>query len=672
MKILNVSIRNFRLLRNFDLVLDKADNNLVFINGSNGHGKTSLLGAFQFCFFDQEIRPEDFSDASLEELGLTGRGEISVTVKLELNQDGDFALVTRSQAVVMRDDRAIEFSGRPILDVTLAFQEPSTPSEVHPDPEFWLAQNLPSRFKSFFLFDGELMYKFFDVSVKGAIEQAVKEIAQIDLFEEILDSVRSHRNLLSNRLGKISGTDAEKLEKALATSREALSRLVSNGRQISEQQEGAEKRQKELTKQLEAHKDAGKFLARNKELQESLDRLDSQRRAFEEAMNKEILQAGVASFLVSRADYPLKKHIKEADERGKYPANFKPEALEKLIQEDECICGRHLSESPPAKSNLERLLERSKNAGPLGAQLQIVHDSLLVSRGVAQKSSDSVVTNTGLLRDVRAEILKLKAEKDKLEPKLEGIRGNADLIQKLSSELKSVDNELLDLKARSTRLAEDYSKADSQVKADQKKFDKATSNSSEAVDLRRKLSFLEGVIQESDGFSEKVLEGVRSRVEEFVSSHFSKVKQGKFKTQITEDFEVLTLNQDGSPAELSEGQKMLKAYIFSIALREVVGLSFPLIVDTPFGRIDERNREALAEALRQLIDPTSGSSQQVIFMMHDGEYTPYTKKHFDQVKSSENYLELIGPGNESTLKSGIDPAWFELTAWADWKRGSIK
>lgn len=672
MKILSVSVRNFRLLHEFDLSLNESASDLVFINGSNGHGKTSLLGAFRFCFFDEEVRSQDFSYAELEKLPNGGSSEISVTVKFGLGSDGNFAIVTRTQRVQISEGSEPVLQGSSNLDVTLAFGDSSRPAEVHPDPESWLERNLPSRFKNFFLFDGELMYKFFDVSVKGAIENAVKEIAQIDLFEEILGYVRANRNSVGAKLAKISGTDAEKLQKSLIASRDLRDQIVANARKVAEQKQKLKERHIELSRLLEAHKDASKFLERNKELQESLNRLGNQRKNIEETMNKEIMQAGIAAFLVSRSDYPLQKHIRIADERGKYPADFKPDALEKLLAQNSCLCGRHLDETSEARHAVEHLLERSKSAGPLGKELQYLRDSLLVSRGVAIKSADSVESNKVLLREVLQELKRLKAEKDLLEPKIEGIKGNAENIHKLSMELKQIDAEILEIDAAAKRSAVEYERAESQLKSDQKKFEKATASSEEAMRLRIRLDFLDTVIEESDGFSGKVLEGVRQNLEIFVSSRFSKVKQGKFMTRITDDFEVLTLNQDGTIASLSEGQKMLKAYIFSIALREVVGLNFPLIVDTPFGRIDERNREALAESLCELIDPSKGGSQQVIFMMHDGEYTPYTKRHFDNVTSSENYLELLGPGNESRLKTGIDPQWLELTAWSDWHKGVIK
>jgi hypothetical protein len=58
--------------------------------------------------------------------------------------------------------------------------------------------------------------------------------------------------------------------------------------------------------------------------------------------------------------------------------------------------------------------------------------------------------------------------------------------------------------------------------------------------------------------------------------------------------------------------------------------------------------------------------------MHDGEYTPYTKKHFDKVGPYESYLAWEVDEEKSNIGVGIDPDWFSVTAWKDWKEGKIK
>jgi hypothetical protein len=75
-----------------------------------------------------------------------------------------------------------------------------------------------------------------------------------------------------------------------------------------------------------------------------------------------------------------------------------------------------------------------------------------------------------------------------------------------------------------------------------------------------------------------------------------------------------------------------------------------------------------------LTQEISESRRQVIFLMHDGEYTPYTRKHFADSHPTEVYL-AYEPGfdtKKSILGKGIDPNWLKFTAWKDWAEEKIK
>jgi hypothetical protein len=119
---------------------------------------------------------------------------------------------------------------------------------------------------------------------------------------------------------------------------------------------------------------------------------------------------------------------------------------------------------------------------------------------------------------------------------------------------------------------------------------------------------------------------------------------------------------------------MAKAYIFSLALRDVINLGFPLIVDTPFGRLSEDFRVWLARILSEfLVKEAQKSNRQIIFLMTDTEYTPFTKKHFSAAKPLEYFLayEKGNEADKSNLGKGIDPGWLELTVWKAWAEGKL-
>jgi DNA sulfur modification protein DndD len=182
---------------------------------------------------------------------------------------------------------------------------------------------------------------------------------------------------------------------------------------------------------------------------------------------------------------------------------------------------------------------------------------------------------------------------------------------------------------------------------------------------------LEQAIGEAELFKKEVIGSVRLKLQRSLTSSFKQVEgASSFETKVSDEFEVQTLDSLDREVDLSEGQKMIKAYMFSVALRDVIGLSYPLIVDTPIGRMDTGNVDLLSREIKKLFDGPRIS--QVVMMMHDNEYTPYTKKKLEGLEPLEMYLEQNLDEDESTLKRGINPEWLNKGAWKDWNEGKIR
>lgn len=664
MNIVEVGVRDLRVLQDFHLDLANHRNNIIFINGSNGRGKTTLLLALRWCFFAANINPRDFSWASRKKVESTGEGSIEVFVKFALASPGDFAIIRRVQSVRQTAGSDLEFTGNSVLTVTQLFADTSKPSLVHPRPEEWLADHLPERFEKFILFDGELMYKFFDVSVKGAIENAVREIANIDVLEEVVQSLQSQLGRLNSRAAKLSGANAERLNLGLSEAMRVHDAVQRNLKTAIDSVESLKSARERYSSELKGYESAARFLETNKRLREELASVDLIIRDYDNRLNKAVFETGIASLILSRVRYPLDKHIRTAEEAGRYPADFQPRALQQLLDKKECLCGRPLEKPSPEYSSVFGVIETSVNSGELGRELQAIDRGVASSAAVLSAARRTMKTTVEDFKRATADRSQILGELEKIEPKLEGVRENEAHIQDMARRLKVADNEFAEavrqveiLKFKSDEALRDIVNARS-------KFQKAMSNSSEAEVLKRKVDFLEAVIAQAMIFNGSILESVRLRLERFVAEEYSKIKRGHFSTKITEDFEILTFNDEGIPVTLSEGETMIKAYIFSIALRQVVGLKFPLIVDTPYGRLDEANRELITNTLASLASITK--EHQLIFMMHSAEYSPFSRDDFAKSSPFESYLAWNQDSDVTSLERGIDPEWLKFGAWKDW------
>ena len=670
MKIQTIEIRNFKRLRNFKLNLQEQRSNLAFINGSNGNGKTTFLNALRWGFFGENPTGDAYSYAALEALEDGELSEMTVEIKLILNDAGDCAVISREQLVRCSGSgkaKTAELAGNSELSVTLIYGNLSKPSELHPNPESWLESFMPQRFKRFILFDGEHMYKFFDLSVKGAIEEAIREIAKIDLFNDAMGVIGAAQNRINQKLAKLSGKTAEKIEQDLAFQRELHARHIISLKNLRSAKEELEVRIDELKSGLRGKEQLEVFLESNKDIREKIDLKTARYRELEVKLSKILLLTGVNNLLLSRTKYPIQKQVKEAAASGKYPADFSPSALEELLESEICICGCDLAADSNGKAHIKRIIATSLNAGEIGIELKKIELGLANTEGMLgqQKEVHAVVISE--MKSIENELSSLRSELSELEPQLAGVKGNHEGILELSRLLKRSENEKQQIFHDEMVMAQKVNLIAKEVSILDRKFEKALDSSNEAKELRSRAQFLSRVLSQGSQFADEILAKVRAKLEQNISGRFKTVDGcAEFSVTVTEEFDVKALNVLSKEPELSEGQKMALAYIFSIALREVVGLELPLLVDTPISRLNTKNRSLIADLLKVLAE-----SQQVILMMHDAEYTPYTKSDFASALPYEAHLAFVS-NLESELHEGIDPEWLTRDAWADWAKGNIK
>lgn len=674
MKIVDIQIRNFKRLKDVTLDLADKETNIVFVNGANGNGKTTFLTALTWCLFGESITKEDFAYATLEELKNGDSTSFEVQVAIQMDELQAKAVIKRERVgwiTGASDDKTVELEREDRLTVTVISTNPAVPALVTPDPEEWLKKNLPTRFRQFILFDGEQMYKFFDVNVKTAVENAVREIAKIDYFNQVIESTQEVNSRLKKKLASLSGNQAEKIQSELSEKERLLAALVSDLRTTRSAKELCTAERIQLEEELKSKDDLLKTLEENRGLNQKLAKLQEEQGEVKTKLSRALFSAGVSSILLNRVRYPLQKQIEDAQARGRYPADYSAKALELLLASESCICGNHLVPGSEGAKLIEGLIKTSIEAGDVGNELKQIEIGIKVSEARVGDNRERYEELKLDLKNQSQEMMKIAKRLAELMPSLQGVQGvQGDLIEK-QRRVMELNREHTDYIRNETLLASQIESSKASIEALKSRFASAVSKSEEALVLTAKVQFLDKVLSEGNGFADQVIANVREKLQGRISEQFRRVKNCQdFTVKVTEDFEVVVIDGKGRSPSLAEGQKMSLAYMFSIALREVVGLSYPLIVDTPLGRVGEENRKVLADALIQLGEWPDG--HQIIMLMHDGEYTPYTKKDFEGGKPLETYLGVVEGTSESRLGFGIDPEWHKVAAWADFAAGRIK
>ena len=117
-------------------------------------------------------------------------------------------------------------------------------------------------------------------------------------------------------------------------------------------------------------------------------------------------------------------------------------------------------------------------------------------------------------------------------------------------------------------------------------------------------------------------------------------KQNKFKNFIIKsDYSVELIDEKDVSmiGSLSAGESLFLALSFISAIRDVTGYKFPLIIDTPLGRVSGTPRYLLSQALPKYLP-----NEQIIFLATDTEFlNPDTNVHGTEGRPEEPFGQLL-------------------------------
>ena len=672
MKIEKVSIGHFGILEKIDLDLSAEQGNLVFLNGINGRGKTTFQSALRWCFYNEEPEASKFlSTYALNRLEVGESVGAFVEVEIKMDAAGSSAILNRTQSFQKTESGKAKRLGQPQLSIKVRKSKAGSFTDVQADPELWLQNYFPIRLQDYFLFDGEMMKKFFDSKVKGAVESAVREIAGVDRFDNIAKSMTAVESILNKRIAKLTGSKAEQINAELEIQQTLLVDIYIEYTKLNNELTTKKTRYEDIAKILESLEGQADAAIRLKSLdREEADFRDQLDRA-EEEFQSEILTNGTNSLMAS-AFPDLKDLVLRAKQEDWLPPPFEPERIKKLIEDQLCICGTHLVAGDAASQALQELMEKHRVSSGVGKILSGMSNLIDLVEVNLQHGWKTIQDKNKSIIEISKHIERVQKEKNRLLDIMKG--SDITEIRLLVQERKDLERDKERLMQQTSILLGQNESQTFKVESLKEKLAKASEGNLEAEALQREARWAKEISDAAGKIHQSAIESVRQRLQKSFTAKFSVVKSGKFITEITKDFEVLTLNEFGSPTELSEGEKMMKAYVFAICLREVINLGFPLVVDTPFGRLSSQNRAELAKMLSAFLkDEVTDLDRQAFFLMQDTEYTPYTKKYFESLTPIEAYLgrDPKFENIKSDLGIGIDPDWLLYESWKDWAEGRL-
>jgi DNA sulfur modification protein DndD len=614
-----------------ELRLGVGSHPLVVIHGQNMAGKTTIINAVRWALYglakDRLGKPIPTGALINSDAFDSGDKRVAVALRIVTSEGGREVIYTLRRQQQLRSNHA---SGRVDGDydthltierdghVQASSQFPAVVTSLMPEP-----------ISRFFLFDGELLKEYEDLVRAGgesearAVKEAIEMILGLPAARYGRDDVRQLRKDTDRRLRREAGKDKQ----AQAASAR-LEELAERDRELDRDREEADG---ELRKnRLEVHRLAQE-LKRYEDTREDAARLD---------MLKTELDGIVTERGDKRAD--LKTHVvdlwrdvltpklaaettrleAEMSERQS-AANQLDQARQDIarltasLEHSECSqCGQPLPHDAVAKaqSDLREYSQAVDDLRPMANHERIRE----LARVIGQLRKVAPAGKTDAIRVVSKDLDRLKFREYKTTSQI------SEINERLSSSDTAQGQQFDRDKRRYEKLVEeledrlrliDTRQHEVEIETKQQQDIVLQNKSAVFARLKAELALLDAADQIFTRAVDVLADELRSEVEQAASEIFRGLTTDKtYKgLRINENYGLIIVRDDGTEVDQrSAGAEQVVAMALLGALNRLATKRGPVIMDTPFGRLDRDHRENILRFLPTMAD-------QVVLLVHDGE-----------------------------------------------------
>jgi len=574
------------------------DKNVTIIYAENGVGKTTLLNALLWCFYGETTaRFEKREDILNYDAKTAGKTVATVEVLFEHND---------RRYIAKRFSNLRAPAGREFVVARI-----ENGSQITLDsPDTFINTVIPRNMASHFLFDGEHAEVFLGEDNQRSIKAAVRDILGCSLIETAIEDLQ----VVSNQFRKqIPTTAATKRIEDLSRSLDTLVSQIETAKETIKQ---LEKRREQTSQQIKDIDTKLRNTAAAKELQRSRDRLEAQlrkakqrQREFADEVYKWLGENG--RFIVSkRITEETFSFLDEKEHRGRIPSPYNEEFVKDILEAEECICGAKLIPGSAESKRVASLLQKAANQ-VMRDRISKVRARLASLKDERAKSPARLATAKRRLADANDEFATAEAQLGEISDKLKGINFD-DIAERerrrdeLRAELRDVDRSIGGLKSKIEDSERKKARIDAEITELAKK-DKQTAIFARRRNLCETIKGeLEVQLVTEEEQARKVLRAGIRRILEATTKKALKLR-------MTDAYDISLINSDGVALPKSSGENQLLGLAFTAALVEFAnirrnaqdyrllpGTIAPLVLDSPFGQLDEDYRATTAQFIPKM------------------------------------------------------------------------
>ncbi|MBP0011641.1 MAG: AAA family ATPase [Roseofilum sp. SBFL] len=689
MKLLSIKLCNFRQFygQTPEVKFASGNQNITIIHGNNGSGKTTLLNAFTWVLYERFTAAFAAPQQLVNKRALSEAQEgkaVKCFVELQFEHDYQRYRVERLYRAYNRGT-TVE-CGQTECSMWISGDDGRWRLTDYPIDEV-IGRILPRSLHQYFFFDGERIESWGREEKKGEIAEATKELLGIEVFDRALRHLKESQKSLEGELERIGDPQTKQFLREKEDWEKQRQTISDRQAEITQELNSHAHIKEELNNELRNLSGAEELQKRRADLEKQQQELRERLKQFKSELKHTISSQAYTVFLPSAIEQ-FRALMEQLRHRGELPRGIKQQFVQDLLAQHQCICGTHLAEG----SHAYTLVAQWMNKAGVGD----VEENALKLLGEVSDLENKAELFWKTLNSLRDEMNQKRQDLSAIETQLDTVksklRSYPDLdIQSLQKRLDQTESRMSELERETGANEQKIKLLDADIAQKEKQIAKHQSNEKKQQLAQKRIQVAVEAINCIAEMKYRLDTEFRLELEGRVQDVFQQISFTPYSPQLSEKYELSLIDKTTlfeHPVAASTGENQILSLSFIGAIMDRVrqwsqehmhlgpdSSTFPMVMDSPFGSLDEVYRRQVAKALPQLasqlvvlvtktqwrgeVEEEMGDriQQEYVLVYHspkpDCEADALSRlgQHYPLVKPSDNefeYTEIValGAGND--------------------------